>query len=244
LAMEPPSSLDGESVRNEKVKIFNCIRPLLESEIDANAVRGQYGPGTMGGKRVPGYRQEPDVPADSRTETYAALRLQVENWRWAGVPFYLRSGKRLARRETEIVIQYRRPPLTLFRQRAAEQVEPNRLVIRVQPDEGIALHVKAKVPGPSINLATVRMDFSYKDFGAQPETTGYEQLLYDCMAGDSSLFHREDMVETAWKIATPILDRWDADRVVDFPNYASGSWGPEAADRLIGGDGRKWSHHE
>ncbi len=233
LAMEPPSSLGAEAVRNEKVKVFEAIRPFTPEEVDAHAVRGQYG----------GYRDEPDVARDSMTETFAALKLQINNWRWADVPFFLRSGKRLARRETEIVIQYRCPPLSLFPEDAAHQVESNRLVIRIQPDEGIALHVKAKVPGPTLNLATVRLDFSYRDFGHLPETTGYEQLLYDCMDGDSSLFHREDMVEAAWRIATPILDRWASRGDAALPIYAPGSWGPQEADRLIVREGRSWSHH-
>jgi glucose-6-phosphate 1-dehydrogenase len=243
VAMEPPSAFHGEGVRNEKSKVLEAIRPMQPEEILAATVRGQYGEGTVGGTRVPAYRSEPHVPPNSKTETYAALKLQVENWRWAGVPFYLRSGKRLARRATEIVISFRRPPLLLFR-RSIDEVEPNRLVIRVQPDEGISLWVQAKRPGPSIGLAPVKLDFSYKDFGSQMETTGYEQLLYDCMMGDATLFHRADMVESAWKIATPILDLWASLPARDFPNYDAGSWGPEAAEQLITRDGRRWLQPE
>jgi glucose-6-phosphate 1-dehydrogenase len=243
VAMEPPSSFHGEGVRNEKSKVLEAIRPMQPEEILANTVRGQYGDGQRGGLPLVAYRSEPNVAPNSKTETYAALKLQVDNWRWAGVPFYLRSGKRLARRATEIVISFRRPPLLLFR-RSVDEIEPNRLVIRVQPDEGISLWVQAKRPGPSISLAPVKLDFSYKDFGDQMETTGYEQLLYDCMIGDATLFHRADMVEAAWKIATPVLDLWASLPARDFPNYPSGSWGPESADQLITRDGRRWSQPE
>jgi glucose-6-phosphate 1-dehydrogenase len=243
VAMEPPSSFHGEGVRNEKSKVLEAIRPMQPEEILANTVRGQYGEGQRGGVPAVAYRSEPNVAPNSKTETYAALKLHVENWRWAGVPFYLRSGKRMARRATEIVISFRRPPLLLFR-RSVDEIEPNRLVIRVQPDEGISLWVQAKRPGPSISLAPVKLDFSYKDFGDQMETTGYEQLLYDCMIGDATLFHRADMVEAAWKIATPVLDLWSSLPARDFPNYPSGGWGPESADQLITRDGRRWSQPE
>jgi glucose-6-phosphate 1-dehydrogenase len=248
VAMEPPVSFEGEGVRNEKVKVLEAVRPMEPEEILHNAVRGQYGDGEIEGSRVPAYRKEPGVPPDSNTETYAAMKLHVENWRWAGVPFYLRSGKRLARRATEIVVFFRRPPLLLFRRKAADrgmpQIDPNRLVIRVQPDEGISLWVQAKRPGPTLDLAPVRLHFSYTDFGSRIETTGYEQLLYDCMVGDPTLFHRADMVEDAWKIATPILDLWRSLPARDFPNYAAGTSGPRSADELIGRDGRRWSEPE
>jgi glucose-6-phosphate 1-dehydrogenase len=244
VAMEPPSSFQGEGVRNEKVKVLEAMRPMQPEEILGSTVRGQYGEGVGGGQRVPAYRNEPNVAPSSKTETYAAMRLTVENWRWAGVPFYLRSGKRLPCRATEIVISFRRPPLLLFQRTPVDEIEPNRLVIRVQPDEGISLWIEAKRPGPSIALAPVKLDFSYKDFGEQVETTGYEQLLYDCMLGDATLFHRADMVEAAWKIATPVLDLWSSLPARDFPNYASGSWGPAAADQLIQRDGRRWIHPE
>jgi glucose-6-phosphate 1-dehydrogenase len=244
VAMEPPISFHGEGVRNEKVKVLEAIRPMQPEQILANTVRGQYGEGVIHGQRVPAYRQEPKVPPSSKTETYAAVKLQVDNWRWAGVPFYLRSGKRLARRATEIVIVFRRPPLLLFQRTPVDDIQPNKMVVRIQPDEGISLWVQAKQPGPSINLAPVKLNFAYKDFGAQLETTGYEQLLYDCMIGDPTLFHRADMVEAAWKIATPILDLWSSLPARDFPNYAAGGWGPAAADQLIQRDGRTWSQPE
>ena len=189
---------------------------------------------------MPGYRQEKGVAPDSKTETYAAMRLQIDNWRWAGVPFYLRSGKRLPSRDTLIAITFKQPPLMLFRGAGVESIERNRLEMRIQPDEGIALRMKAKVPGQTIRLADVDLRFDYGDFGPLPPTTGYEQLLYDCMAGDPTLFHRWDNVEAAWRIATPILDLWGSLPARDFPSYAAGTWGPASADELLRREGRKW----
>jgi glucose-6-phosphate 1-dehydrogenase len=203
-------------------------------------VRGQYGAGRLGATAVRGYREEPRVSPTSSVETYAALRLEVENWRWAGVPFYVRSGKRLRARDTEISIQFRRPPLLLFHQARIDEIEPNRLVLHIQPDEGIELSMKAKRPGTTTQLQTVKLDFTYKDFGDQAPATGYERLLYDAMIGDSTLYHRTDMVEAAWAIATPVLDVWQSLPPRDFPNYAAGTWGPAAADELIERDGRRW----
>jgi len=239
VAMEPPTSFEADAVRDEKVKVLKAVRSMKPEGVLARAVRGQYGSGEVDGHAVPGYRSEPKVSPSSIIETYAALALQVENWRWAGVPFYLRSGKRLARRATEIVIQFRRPPLLLFDERE-EQVEPNRLVLYIQPDEGIEIRMKAKRPGPTMELNTVKLEFSYKQFGETSAATGYERLLYDSMIGDSTLFHRADMVEEAWRIATPIVDLWASLPPRDFPNYAAGSWGPTAADALIQQDGRSW----
>ncbi len=240
VAMEPPSTLSPEAVRNEKVKVLDAIRDFTPEAVLRDTVRGQYGPGTIDGRRVPAYRAEPNVAPGSQTETYAALRLHVENWRWAGVPFYVRSGKRLTRRDTQISIQFRRPPLLLFQQAGVEDIEPNRLDVHVQPEEGISITMKAKRPGPSISLAQVKLDFSYADFGAIPPTTGYERLLHDAMCGDTSLFHRADLVEASWRIATPILDVWATLPARDFPNYAAGSWGPAGADELLARDGRRW----
>jgi glucose-6-phosphate 1-dehydrogenase len=239
VAMEPPTSFHAEAVRDERVKVFKAMRSFKPEDVLKATVRGQYGPGFIDGQPVPGYRSEPKVSPASNTETYAAMRLEVENWRWAGVPFYLRSGKRLARRDTEIMIQFRRPPLLLFEERE-EQVEPNRLVLHIQPDEGIEIQMKAKHPGPSMELNTVKLAFSYKEFGETSAATGYERLLYDSMIGDSTLFHRADMVEEAWRIVTPVLDVWASLPARDFPNYPAGSWGPAAADALIERDGRKW----
>jgi len=240
VAMEPPSSLAGEGVRNEKTKVLEAIRPLAPEEILSATVRGQYGDGFVGGRKVPAYRAEPHVDPASRTETFAALRLDVENWRWAGVPFYVRSGKRLAKRDSRIVIQFKRPPLMLFRDAGLGRVEPNRLEIRVQPEESIRISMKAKVPGPHIRLSEVQLDFSYQDFGPLPQATGYERLIYDVMTGDPTLFHRADMVEAAWRVVMPVLDLWASLPVRDFPNYAAGSAGPPAADELLARDGRRW----
>ncbi|HET9597277.1 MAG TPA: glucose-6-phosphate dehydrogenase [Anaeromyxobacteraceae bacterium] len=239
VAMEPPSTLGAEALRNEKVKVLEAIRPMAPEEILAATVRGQYGEGFVGGKKVPAYRQEKNVSPRSQTDTYAAMELSVDNWRWAGVPFYVRSGKRLAKRDTRIVIEFRRPPLQLFRSTGMEDIEPNRLELLIQPDEGICIRMKAKRPGPMV-LDPVKLDFSYEDFGPQPAATGYERLLYDAMVGDSTLFHRYDSVEAAWRIATPILDLWASLPARDFPNYAAGSWGPAAGDALLARAGRRW----
>jgi glucose-6-phosphate 1-dehydrogenase len=189
---------------------------------------------------VPAYRRERHVSPRSTTETYAAVRLDLDSWRWAGVPFYLRSGKRLARRTTEIVLEFRRPPLTLFRQSGVGEIEPNRLHIHIQPDEAIAFEIKAKAPGAAIRLEDVRLSFDYRSIGEDCAATGYERLLHDALLGDSTLFHRTDLVEAAWRIVTPILDVWSSQPPRDFPNYAAGSEGPPAADELLRRDGRRW----
>jgi glucose-6-phosphate 1-dehydrogenase len=238
VAMEPPISFSGEEVRNEKVKVLHAIKPMSPGEIEAFTVRGQYGPGFIDGKPVPGYVHEPGVRPNSPTETYAAGRFEVENWRWAGVPFYLRTGKHLPVRTTEITIEFRRAPLLLLP--AARMQPPNRLVVHVQPDERISLHFHAKCPGPQVRLAPVEMTFSYSDLQGDSRSTGYETLLYDCMIGDATSFHRADMIDAAWRIATPILEAWAALPATDFPNYAAGTWGPAAAEALIARDGRSW----
>jgi glucose-6-phosphate 1-dehydrogenase len=240
VAMEPPISFAADAVRNEKVKVLDAVHPMAPEDIIQRTVRGQYDKGAIDGKPVPAYRSEPSVSPKSATETYAALKLFVDNWRWADVPFYLRSGKRLGRRESKIVIQFRRAPLLLFRNAPGGELEPNRLVLHIQPDERIRVSFQVKMPGATVRLATVDMDFRYADLGPTTLTTGYETLIYDCMVGDSTLFYRSDMVEAAWTIATPILDVWQALPPRDFPNYAAGSWGPAAADELIGRDGRRW----
>jgi glucose-6-phosphate 1-dehydrogenase len=180
------------------------------------------------------------VSPKSQVETYAAFQLYVDNWRWAGVPFYLRSGKRMAKRNSSISIVFRRPPLMLFREAGVESIDPNRLDILIQPDEAIGIQMKAKVPGAGIALRNVKLHFSYKDFGDQAPATGYERLLYDCMVGDATLFHRADIVDAAWRIATPVLDLWGSLPARDFPNYAAGTWGPLDADELLRRDGRHW----
>jgi len=235
-AMEPPVSFDAESVHNEKVKVLRAINPLSPEEINAQVVRGQYGPGN----NLPGYREEPRVDPQSCTETYVALKLAIDNWRWAGVPFYLRTGKRLPRRCTEIMIQFKSVPHPLFAQEVFEGIEPNILEIRLQPDEGINLRFAAKLPGQTIRLRDVKMDFFYKTaFGSAPGEA-YETLLLDAMRGDSTLFNRKDEVELAWSLMTPILEYWQNSPSPNFPNYAAGTWGPRAADNLLARDGRTW----
>ncbi len=244
VAMEPSSTLAPEAVRNEKVKVLDAIRCMTPEQVLRDTVRGQYGAGLVEDRRVPAYRAEPKVSATSQTETFAAVKLQVENWRWAGVPFYVRSGKRLARRDTQISIQFRRPPLLLFQEAGVEQIEPNRLDILIQPEEAICISMKAKRPGPAIVLEQVKLDFSYSRFGAVPPATGYERLLHDAMIGDASLFHRADLVEASWRIVTPILDVWASLPARDFPNYEAGTWGPAAAGELLARDGRRWVNPE
>ncbi len=240
VAMEPPSSFEAAPVRDEKVKVLNAIRPMQPEEILQRTVRGQYGEGFVDGQKLLGYRAEPSVAAASSIETFGALKLDVDNWRWAGVPFYLRSGKRLAKHVTEIVIQFRKPPLLAFGKIQIQDLEPNRLILSIQPEEGITIEIKAKRPGATMNLTRVNLDFNYSDFGPSDKATGYERLLYDAMTGDTTLFHRADMVEAAWRIATPILDVWGSIPPRDFPNYAAASWGPPAADDLMKKDGRGW----
>jgi len=243
IAMEPPSSISGDSVRNEKVKVLEAIRPMDPEQVISNTVRGQYGPGLIGGTRVPAYRSEPDVNPQSNTETFVAMKLFVENWRWAEVPFFIRSGKRLAQHTTQVVIGFRRAPLLLFGEDVQTNSKPNRLVLHVQPDEGITLDIHAKRPGPNINLVNVPLDFSYSDFGEGMAATGYETLLYDCMIGETTLFHRYDSVDASWRIVTPILDVWQALPARAFPNYDSGTWGPEASDALLAKSGHAWHHY-
>jgi glucose-6-phosphate 1-dehydrogenase len=239
-AMEPPVSFAADVVRDERVKVLSAIRPFSDEDVLRFTVRGQYGEGVVNGERVPAYRAEKSVAPGSNTETFVALQMFVDNWRWADVPFYLRTGKRLPKRATEIAIQFKRAPLMLFRDTPVERLNPNLLVMHIQPDEGISLRFEGKVPGPQMRLGTVKMHFEYADyFGAQPHT-GYETLLYDCMLGDTTLFHRTDMVETGWRVVTPILDVWKALSPRNFPNYAANTWGPKEADELIQKDGRKW----
>jgi glucose-6-phosphate 1-dehydrogenase len=239
-AMEPPISFAPDVVRDERVKILRAVRPLAPEDVLRETVRGQYDAGTVNGKPAPAYRAEKGVSPTSAVETFVALKLYVDNWRWADVPFYLRTGKHLPRRVTEVAIQFKRAPFILFRETPVEQLEPNLLVLHIQPDEGISLSFEGKVPGPVMRLGQVRMHFQYSDyFGSTPET-GYETLLYDCMTGDSTLFQRSDLVEVGWGIVMPILDVWSALVPRAFPNYAANTWGPRAADELIQADGRRW----
>jgi glucose-6-phosphate 1-dehydrogenase len=230
VAMEPPISFRAEDVRDEKVKVLHAIPPLTALDIRESAVRAQY----------EGYTREPNVAPDSRTETFVALRLFVENWRWAGVPFFLRTGKRLKRRATEIAVWFKRAPFTLFRETPVECLEANVLTIRIQPDEGIALSFHAKEPGPMERLGTVTMDFTYGEYFKAEPSTGYETLLYDAMIGDQTLFHRMDIVEAGWQVVDPLLEAWKTDPSLPLPRYAPGSWGPDAADQLLRRDDRHW----
>ena len=240
-AMEPPISFDADVVRDEQAKILKAISPMTPEEVLTRTVRGQYGPGLSGTEKLAAYRSEPNVSLTSRTETFVAMKLFIDNWRWADVPFYLRTGKRLPKRVTEIAIQFKRAPFVLFRQTAVESLAPNRLVMHLQPDEGISLSFGAKVPGPVVRLGAVDMNFRYHDYFGTTPSTGYERLLYDCMLGDATLFQRSDMVETAWNVVAPILDVWEALPPRKFPNYAAGSWGPADAMELLERDKRHWS---
>jgi glucose-6-phosphate 1-dehydrogenase len=238
IAMEPPTSLVGESVRGEKTKVFEAIRPMTPEQIALNTVRGQYGPGKVKDEDAIAYRQEKGVDPNSKTETFAAVKLEIENWRWAGVPFFLRTGKRLATRATEILIRFREAPLLLYGDAPMGRIGPNRLIIHIQPCEAMTLQIRAKTPGPTMRTQAVSLDFDYADLGGV-KSTGYETLLHDCMQGDPTLFHRIDTVEAAWKIATPILKEWERSPA-DFPNYAAGTWGPQASEDLIARDGHTW----
>ena len=239
-AMEPPISFGADSGRVEQAKVLKAIQPFSAEDVLSKTVRGQYGEGTHGDTPVPAYRSEVNVAADSQTDTFAALKLTIDNWRWADVPFYLRTGKRMPKRVTEISIHFRRVPFVLFRNTPIEHLHSNQLIIRLQPNEGIELRFGAKIPGAVMDVGTVNMDFSYVDhFGARP-STGYERLLYDCMIGDATLFQRADMVETGWQVITPILDVWKALPPRTFPNYPAGTWGPKEADDLLARDARHW----
>jgi glucose-6-phosphate 1-dehydrogenase len=236
-AMEPPVSFDADVVRDEQTKILKALQPFDDRDVLLRAVRGQYGVGAAG---AIAYRHEPKVSPASRTETYVALKLSIDNWRWADVPFYVRTGKRMATRVTEIVVQFKRAPFVLFRKTAVERLEPNRLILHLQPEEGISLSFGAKYPGPVMKLGGVDMSFNYADYFNVAPQTGYERLLYDCMLGDATLFQRSDMLETAWKVVAPIQNVWGALEPREFPNYPAGGWGPDAAAELLAKDGRHW----
>ena len=239
-AMEPPISFDAEAVHDEQTKVLRAIQPLSPERVLDQAVRGQYDAGNLNGKHVAAYRAEPNVAADSVTPTYVAMALHIDNWRWAGVPFYLRTGKRMSRRVTQVVIRFRKPPFVLFRKTSVNAINPNELVVNIAPNEGICLNFEAKIPGPSVRLGAVNIDYLYYDnFGTTP-SPGYETLLYDFMMGDPTLFQRADMVESGWAVVQPILDVWKALPPRDFPNYAAGTWGPPQADELLRREKREW----
>ena len=241
-AMEPPIAFEADALRDEKVRVLRAVSGLGPDMIDRNVVRGQYGPGWVQGERVAGYRQEAEVAPDSTTETFVALRLEVQSWRWAGVPFYLRTGKRLPKRASEIAVQFNRPPLQLFRS-SAQEPEANLLVLRIQPDEGIMLRFASKVPGLDLAVRSVTMDFAYGSAFTVEAPEAYETLLLDALQGDQSLYTRADEVEAAWSLVTPINERWvqvDARTAPSFPDYPAGAWGPPEAEELLARDGRRW----
>ena len=237
VAVEPPASFDATAVRNEKLKVLQSIRPFNLEMVAQSVVRGQYAPGTFGDKAVAGYRDEPGVSRSSRTETFVAGRLLIDNWRWAGVPFYLRTGKRLAKRSTEIMIQFRRAPHIVFRER---EVQPNRLILNIQPDEGVCVSFGAKKPGTEMSIGTVAMNFSYREGFGGTSRSAYATLLNDCLRGDATLFDRGDSVEAAWSLIEPILDVWSAAKTATVPEYPAGTWGPKESDQLLERDGRQW----
>jgi glucose-6-phosphate 1-dehydrogenase len=239
-AMEAPNSFDADSIRSEKAKVIEAIRICESKDVPCEAVRGQYAAGKLDGADVPAYRSEENVAPNSNTETFAAMRLRIDNWRWSGVPFYIRTGKRMARRKTQIAIKFKEIPAALLRDTGVQKPIPNWLLLRIQPDEGIAFEFGAKIPGPELTVGDVRMDFKYADYFGTAPATGYETLLYDVMTGDATLFNRADNIEAGWRVVQPILDVWASTPPQDFPNYAAGCQGPAAADDLLKKDGREW----
>jgi glucose-6-phosphate 1-dehydrogenase len=235
-AMEPPVSFEAEDIRAKKAEMFKAVHPLTLSDV----VRGQYDSGAVAGKQVTAYRKEENVAPDSNVETFVAMRLLIDNWRWAGVPFYLRTGKRLNVRSTEIAIRFKRAPYALFRDTPIDELDADWLILKVQPDEGIRLRFNAKRPGPAMALESVAMDFKYKDWFRQAPAVGYETLIYDCLIGDATLFQRADQVEAAWAVVEPVLKGWENVAPRHFPNYTAGSEGPIAANDLLARDGRSW----
>ena len=235
-AMEPPVSFDAADIRAKKAEMFKAVHALTLGDV----VRGQYDSGAVAGQAVPAYRAEQNVAPDSNVETFVAARILIDNWRWAGVPFYLRTGKRLSTRSTEIAIRFKRAPFALFRETPVEELDADWLILRVQPDESIRLRFNAKRPGPTMALESVAMEFKYKDWFKQAPAVGYETLIYDCLIGDATLFQRADQVEAAWGVVEPVLRGWESVTPRHFPNYAAGSEGPIAANDLLARDGRSW----
>jgi glucose-6-phosphate 1-dehydrogenase len=240
VAMEPPASLDAKDIRDEKHKVFESVRRVSEEEVEHFAVRGQYGPGSFFGESVRGYRAEENVDPNSNTETFVALKLFVDNWRWSGTPFYIRTGKRLSRRATEIAVQFKEVPDVLFRKASLEAIEPNVIAIKVQPDEGVTIKAESKTPGLGLRITPVQLDFRYGSPFGTPAPEAYERLLLDAILGDSSLFARADSVEECWEIAEPVLRAWQAESAQDIPSYLPGTWGPQTAFEMMERDGRRW----
>ncbi len=240
IAMEPPARFDAEALRSEKAKVLDSVQRFTPYSARGSVVRAQYADGTVGDKQVAAYKDSPDVPKDSRTETYVAMKLMIDNWRWAGVPFYVRTGKSLATRKTDINIRFKQAPLTLFRDTPVDTLPPNDLTIRIQPDEGVSLRFGVKVPEPQMRIEGVDLKFNYADAFKVTPSTGYETLIYDCMVGDATLFQRADNIEAGWRIVQPILDVWAADKTSILPGYRAGTSGPDEADTLMSRDGRQW----
>ena len=238
--MDEPGRFGAEALRTEKAKVLEAINSFSTKEARRNVVRAQYGAGTIGGESVVAYRDAPEVPRESTTETYVAMKLMVDNWRWAGVPFYLRTGKALGARRSDISVQFKQAPLTLFRDTPVERLPPNDLVLHLQPDEGLTLRFGVKIPGPTVRIDGVDMKFKYEDAFPSTPSTGYETLIYDCMMGDPTLFQRADTIEAGWRVVQPVLEdwKWEGDR--NLPIYPAGSSGPPQADELLARDGRRW----
>jgi glucose-6-phosphate 1-dehydrogenase len=237
--MEPPIGFEADFIRDEKVKVLHTIRSIDEEYIDKFTVRGQYGPGVIDGKNMPGYREEKDISPGSNTPTFFAAKLYIDNWRWAGVPFYLRTGKRLPKRITEISVHFKQPPLRLFSS-SCDIIEPNLLILGIQPHEEISLHFGVKYPGAGNQIYPVNMDFNYEKAFKTRAHPAYERLLIDCMKGDLTLFARQDGVEAMWTVVDPIINRWESTPSPEFPNYAGGTWGPKETDDIIRSKGRQW----
>jgi glucose-6-phosphate 1-dehydrogenase len=240
IAMEAPARFEADALRSEKAKVLDAIHRFDEQQAVQNGVRGQYGAGTVKGQPVKAYREAEDVAADSRTETYVGLKVLIDNWRWAGVPFYLRTGKALAKRRTEVAIQFKQAPFALFRDTPVERLTPNDLILQIQPEEGAILRFSAKIPGPSVRMGGVEMKFNYGDYFKAVPSTGYETLIYDCMQGDATLFQRADTIEAGWRLVQPLLDAWSKASNGPPPRYPAGSAGPVQADELLRRDGRRW----
>lgn len=243
-AMEPPVSFEADAVRGEQKKVLDAIQSFTKRSIAKATVRGQYVAGHVEGEKVPGYRAEPDVSKSSTTETLAALKLSIDNWRWAGVPFYLKTGKRLREKHSSIIVQFKKAPFRLFRDTAVERLRSNFIDIHIQPDEGITLHFGAKIPGPIVEVGAVDMDFNYADHFGEHDGTGYERLLFDVMNGDQTLFQSAGMIESSWAIVTPIIEEWAKQKKSGLHIYKAGTWGPRAADEMLERDGRKWRNPE
>ncbi len=244
IAMEPSNNFDADAIRDEQIKVLKAIQPFEPEDVLSNAIRGQYAEGILdNGTHLHAYRDEPGIDTASSTETFVALKLKIDTWRWAGVPFYLRTGKRMPQRYTEVVIQYKHAPNMMFRDpgRKRQGIEPNQLILGIQPDEGISMTFNAKVPGIGLKVSKVCMDFEYEDyFDESTSASGYETLIYDCLNGDPTLFKRADNIEVCWQLLQPILDVWNALPARDFPNYPAGSWGPPEADELLAREGHQW----